>query len=94
MAHELGHNFGMEHDFSQKHGGNGNMFPRISTNVCYDQGIMTYGHSDEPYWSTCSVDDFKQHYQEKGWGTGCLSDVGRGIYLPIYLFTYQKQIIY
>jgi len=53
LAHEIGHNLGMEHDFDQTHGGNGG--------PCNGQGIMSYG---EPplQWSECSVKDFTAHY--------------------------------
>ena len=73
MAHELGHNFGMSHDFDTKHGGTGNYWD--STNACNNQGIMSYGNWDLAKWSNCSVSDFKQHYDERGWGNGCLEDV-------------------
>ena len=76
----------MWHDFDKKHGGTGNYWD--STNACNKQGIMSYGDWDalgKLGWSTCSVDDFKQHYQERCWGKGCLAEVDWGIYLPIYL---------
>merc|ERR1712136_677586 len=48
-AHEMGHNFGMSHDFGNKHGGKGGR--------CDGQGIMSY-NSDKPMrWSDCSVSD-------------------------------------
>ena len=86
LAHELGHNFGMWHDFDKKHGGTGNYWD--STNACNNQGIMSYGNWDllgQLGWSTCSVGDFKQHYQERCWGKGCLAEVDWGIYLSTYL---------
>ena len=64
----------MSHDFGTTHGGTGRYWD--STNECNNQGIMSYGNWDLAKWSTCSVADFKQHYQEEGWGNGCLDDLG------------------
>ena len=51
VAHEVGHNLGMLHDFDRAHRGKG----------CDGSGIMSYG--DPPkQWSTCSVQDFTAHY--------------------------------
>ena len=36
LAHEIGHNLGMYHDFVKRHGGNGN--PTTSTNFCNKKG--------------------------------------------------------
>ena len=72
----MGHNFGMSHDFGTKHGGTGNYWD--STNDCNNQGIMSYGNWDLAKWSTCSVSDFKEHYESQGWGNGCLEDIGGG----------------
>ena len=35
MAHEVGHNLGMFHDFNKRHGGGGN--------PCDNSGFMSYG---------------------------------------------------
>ena len=52
LAHEIGHNLGMLHDFDVEHAGKG----------CDGQGFMSYGtHPNE--WSNCSVSDFNAHYQ-------------------------------
>ena len=60
----MGHNFGMSHDFDNKHGGNGGR--------CDGQGIMSY-NSDKPMkWSDCSVSDFTGYYNELKWGTTCM----------------------
>ena len=55
MAHELGHNLGMQHDFA-----NYNNF------LCgQSDGLMSYGFYDAPerHWSMCSQRNFKAHYQ-------------------------------
>ena len=74
MAHELGHNFGMNHDFHHTHGGNdqfkSNGYPngKCETN----ENIMSYGSSSKK-WSTCSKKDFQAHYLRfHSHGTWCL----------------------
>ena len=53
LAHEIGHNLGMSHDFDPKHGGN--------YGPCNNQGIMSYNNPPH-VWTTCSVSDFTSHY--------------------------------
>ena len=52
MAHEVGHNLGMAHDFSTAHAASG----------CDGTGIMSYGNPPNE-WSTCSKADFTAQYK-------------------------------
>jgi len=67
LAHELGHNFGMKHDFDEDHGGWGG--------PCDNTGIMSYGSYDYDSWSTCSRADWEHHYSYYQWGDTCLDDI-------------------
>ena len=67
LAHELGHNFGMSHDFDESHGGHGS--------ACDGTGIMSYGSYSYDQWSTCSRSDWEEHYSGLGWGEYCLDDI-------------------
>ena len=51
VAHELGHNLGMDHDFDSHHAAAG----------CDNTGVMSYGEAVNQ-WSTCSKSDFQAHY--------------------------------
>merc|ERR1711884_285015 len=50
VAHEVGHNLGMYHDFDNRHSGKG----------CDKTGVMSYGGLYTK-WSTCSKSDFAAH---------------------------------
>ena len=71
LSHELGHNFGMSHDFDASHGGQGG--------PCDNTGIMSYGSTDYTGWSTCSRSDFERHYASKNWAN-CLEDISGKIF--------------
>lgn len=65
VAHEMGHNFGMSHDFDNKHGGD--------NSPCNGQGIMSYGDAPAK-WSQCSVADFTEYFVSREWGSRCLKN--------------------
>ena len=52
MAHEIGHNLGLRHDFDVVHQGKG---------CDASNHIMSYGQSKDK-WSLCSKADFESHY--------------------------------
>ena len=54
-AHEMGHNMGMLHNFSEEHGG--------ENGPCDGTGIMSYGSAPN-VWSTCSRADFLALYNQ------------------------------
>jgi hypothetical protein len=57
LAHEVGHNLGMAHDFATQHGGDGS----AGSGPCDNEGLMSYGNH-KSQWSECSVKDFTAQY--------------------------------
>ena len=64
VAHEMGHNLGMLHDFDDKHGG--------QSGACNGQGIMSYG-SFPQQWSSCSKADYLARYNQVGGNNWCMA---------------------
>ena len=64
VAHEMGHNMGMLHDFDNVHGGSGG--------ACNGQGLMSYGNTPTQ-WSTCSRNDYLARYNQVGGFNWCMA---------------------
>ena len=82
MAHEVGHNLGMFHDFDKRHGGGGN--------PCDNSGFMSYGPKVYK-WSECSVKDFTAKYtlNKHNW---CMPGNDFQFYLKIGTLWYLTNI--
>jgi len=64
VAHEMGHNMGMSHDFADKHGG--------QSGACNGQGLMSYGSVPQK-WSSCSTADYLARYNQVGGNNWCMA---------------------
>ena len=65
IAHEIGHNLGMKHDFK------GSKYKVLDGKQC--KGYMDYNDSTN-YWSHCSVRDFKSYINRQS--HFCLESLG------------------
>ena len=81
----MGHNFGMSHDFDDKHGG--------TSGACNGQGIMSYGDY-LAQWSDCSVSDFTGYYENQLWGEKCLASKCIDRIIPTVLPTLTCNLTY
>ena len=61
VAHEIGHNMGMDHDFLNEDAKQKRVDSkgRPCTGV---GGIMDYNQKSYDKWSTCSVEDFSKYF--------------------------------
>ena len=90
VAHEMGHNLGMLHDFDAQ----GRTRYDEQGSPCNGKGIMSYGSYDYTQWSKCSRSDWEHHYSAKNWGNGCLEDIsGRPSFLSIVMCNDSMNLI-
>ena len=69
VAHETGHNLGMDHDFTYQ--GNDQKTRFFNGESCIDKGIESYGRPPLK-WSKCSRNDFLAYFNEFGKSKWCL----------------------
>ena len=92
MAHEIGHNLGMDHDHAEKHGGprnscdSGNIHDGSCEppNCVPGNNIMSYGYNKQrTIWSKCSKSDFQALYllKKNNW---CMEGKTEFPYLILY----------
>ena len=87
LAHEVGHNLGMAHDFATQHGGDGKTG---SGGPCDFEGFMSYG-TFKSQWSECSVKDFTAQYMRNK-DTWCLPGNDDFFSASRYLLTFSLNI--
>ena len=86
MAHEIGHNLGMAHDFGETK--DEPRYSSTSENCLNAKGYMSYD-ANPKIWSPCSVEDFTAYFQSVyNW---CLSTRKNLIKLKILIYgNYQN----
>ena len=87
LAHELGHNFGMLHDFDRAHGGR--------WGPCNGKGIMSYGSFSYNQWSTCSRSDWERHFTSREWDLYCLENLdGNKLQFDTFTIHYNQKYMF
>lgn len=79
MAHELGHNLAMNHDFIDPYTSPKTIYRDANGVSCTDDhGVMDYYVKVEK-WSTCSVERFSQHFNNVilEQGRFCMPQIGQ-----------------
>ncbi len=63
IAHEIGHNSGMSHDFTNSGVNDPRFCPEDGSSCKNVGGVMDYSQNNYTKWSCCSRNDFKNYYE-------------------------------
>ena len=94
MAHELGHNLGMYHDFLEPFSTPKTMYQDSNGINCTNvNGVMDY-YVTVLRWTTCSVEKFTQHYNNViyYYGKFCMPLNTQGTYLKIVYSLVKSRV--